>query len=73
MKKTFWIFLLSSISLNAQRVIFKGKLLDVLTKKPVVYANISFLNSEKGISSNEDGSFAMYLDKLNGDGDLILH
>jgi len=63
MKQAFLIFFFVTCSLSAQRVTFQGKLLDATTKNPVVYANISFLNTEKGISSNEDGSFSMYLDK----------
>ncbi len=63
MKRLLWIVLFFSFSLQAQRVVFEGKLLDAETKEPVVYANISFLNSEKGISSTEDGTFRMYLDQ----------
>lgn len=63
MKKAYLIFFLITTSLYSQRIIFKGKLLDASTKEPVVYANISFLKTEKGISSNEDGTFIMYLDK----------
>lgn len=63
MKRFLCIFLLLTCSLNAQRITFEGKLLDSQTKEPVIYANLSFLNSEKGISSNEDGTFQMYLDK----------
>ncbi len=63
MKQIFLAFLFITCSLNAQRITFEGKLLDAITKEPVVYANLSFLNTEKGISSNEDGSFSMYLDQ----------
>jgi hypothetical protein len=63
-----FLFVVWSYSLSAQTVEFSGKLLDAQTKKPVVYANISFLNTEKGISSQENGTFLMYLDQkyLNG-------
>jgi hypothetical protein len=63
MRYVFCILLFTVFSANAQKIIFEGTLLDAQTKEPVVYANISFLNSEKGISSNEDGTFRMYIDQ----------
>jgi len=63
MKYFFLFFFLTATFVHAQRVVFKGQLLDAATKDPVVYANLSFLDTEKGISSNEDGTFRMYLDK----------
>lgn len=63
MKRILWFVILVGSSLQAQRVVFEGKLLDAKTKEPIVYANLSFLNSQKGISSNEDGTFRMYLDQ----------
>lgn len=68
MRKLFLVFFLVSIAAFAQKIEFAGKLLDKNTKEPVVYANLSFLDSEKGISSTEDGTFLMYIDKklLNG-------
>ncbi len=63
MRKFLWLILLLSFPIQAQRMEFKGKLLDAETKEPIVYANLSFLNSQKGISSNEDGTFSMYIDK----------
>lgn len=62
MKKLFF-FLFISTQLFSQRINFNGKLVDKETKEPIVYANLSFLNSNKGISSNEDGTFAMNLNK----------
>jgi hypothetical protein len=62
MKKLFF-FLFISAQVFSQRINFKGKLIDAQTQEPVVYANISFLKSNKGISSNEDGSFSIHLDK----------
>jgi hypothetical protein len=61
--KALILFLFISTQLFSQKVIFKGKLLDKETKAPVIYANLSFLQSSKGISSNEDGSFSMNLPK----------
>ncbi|PQJ79056.1 carboxypeptidase-like regulatory domain-containing protein [Polaribacter porphyrae] len=62
MKKLIF-FLFISTTVFSQRINFKGKLVDKETKEPVVYANISFLKSNKGISSNEDGTFSMNLNK----------
>jgi hypothetical protein len=60
MKKLLFFLLISS-QVFAQKTTFKSVLLDANTKEPVVYANISFLKSNKGISSNEDGTFSMNL------------
>ena len=57
------LFLLVSLQVIGQQSIFKGKLADKISKEPVVYANISFFNSDKGISSQEDGTFRMYIDE----------
>jgi hypothetical protein len=62
MKKLIF-FLFISVQVFSQQLIFKGKLVDKETNKPVVYANISFLNSEKGISSQENGEFEIPIDK----------
>lgn len=61
-RKLFLLLFVTS-QVFSQKVSFKGKLLDAKTKEPVVYANISFLESTKGISTTEDGSFHMYLDQ----------
>lgn len=68
MKKSIFLFFLISIQVVGQQTFFKGKLLDAKTKGPVVYANISFLETTKGISTTEEGTFAMYIDKkyMNG-------
>ena len=62
MKKLLF-FLFISTQLFSQRINFEGKLVDAKTQEPIVYANVSFLNSDKGISSNEDGTFLMNLNK----------
>lgn len=59
--RIFYILFFISFSLTGQQVTFKGKLSDKVTKAPVVYANISFLDSEKGISTTASGSFEMYI------------
>ena len=43
----------------SQTINFKGKLLDKKTDEPIVYANISFLKTNTGISSLEDGTFSL--------------
>lgn len=61
-RKLCLLLLIPSI-IQAQKIEFTGKLLDAKTKAPIVYANLSFLNSEKGISTTEEGIFSMILDK----------
>jgi len=61
MKKGVFLLLFVTAHVCSQQVSFKGRLLDSKTKKPVVYANISFLETTKGISSSENGSFHMYI------------
>ena len=63
MKYIFLLCLLITATANSQRIVFKGQLLNASTKDPVIYANLSFLDSEQGISSNEDGTFRMYLEE----------
>ncbi|WP_299012341.1 carboxypeptidase-like regulatory domain-containing protein [uncultured Polaribacter sp.] len=62
MKKLYFLLLISA-NLSAQTINFSGKLADQETKKPIVYANISFLDSNKGISTLEDGTFNLKVDK----------
>ncbi len=52
----------------SQQATFKGKLLDAKTKEPIVYANISFIQTTKGISTTENGTFFMSINQkyLNG-------
>lgn len=61
MRKILFLLFIFSISAQSQRIVFSGKLLDANTKEPIVFANLSFLNSEKGISTTEEGTFRMYL------------
>lgn len=63
MRFAFVLFLLFSITSNAQRVYLKGKILDHKTKEPVVYANLSFMSSSDGTSTQEDGSYRLYVFK----------
>lgn len=57
------VLLFLSTQVFSQSINLKGKLLDSNTKEPIVYANISFLKSNKGISSLEDGTFNLEIDK----------
>tara|TARA_Y100000385_G_C12980451_1_gene588173 strand:+ start:186 stop:1151 length:966 start_codon:yes stop_codon:yes gene_type:complete len=56
------IFLFSNI-LCAQIIPFEGKLLDNKTKEPIAYAHIQFKNSNKGVSTTEDGKFKLVIEK----------
>jgi hypothetical protein len=61
LKKITFLILICTSSVFAQQVVFKGKLLDAKTNEPVVYANISFLETTKGVSTTEKGDFTMYI------------
>lgn len=52
---------LIAFQLNAQEVLFEGKVYDSRTKEPIPYVNLSFLNTLKGTSTDEDGHFFMDL------------
>lgn len=62
MKTIFWL-LFVSLPVHAQKINFSAKLLDKKTKEPIVYANISFLETSMGVSSSEDGTFSLEIDK----------
>lgn len=70
MKNSVFLLLLLTTELFSQKMLFKGRLLDARTNAPIVYANISFLETTKGISSTEDGSFRMYVDKKHKNGKI---
>ena len=54
-------FLLLTINLSAQEVLFEGHVLDHKTKKPIPFVNLSFLNTLKGTSTDEKGHFFLDL------------
>ncbi len=61
-------FLLLTINLSAQEVLFEGHVFDHKNKRPIPYVNLSFLNTLKGTSTDEKGHFfldlpAPYLEK----------
>lgn len=62
MKKLIFLFFISS-QIFSQNVQFKAKLLDKNTNEPIAYANISFLKSNLGISSQVNGVFNLEIDK----------
>lgn len=62
MKKLVFLFFISS-QIYSQKVQFKGKLLDENTNEPIAYANISFLKTNLGISSQVNGVFNLEIDK----------
>lgn len=55
------VSLLIAAQLNAQEVFFEGNVFDHRTKEPIPYVNLSFLNTLKGTSSDEEGHFYMDL------------
>lgn len=58
-----YVFLLCSLWCTAQQVDFEGFVLDSKTNAPIPYVNISFLNTLKGTSTDEDGHFLLELSK----------
>jgi len=57
----FILFSLLLVSqLSGQEVLFEGKVFDANTKEPIPYVNLSFLNTLKGTSTDEEGHF--YID-----------
>ncbi len=54
-------FLLLTINLSAQEVLFEGHVLDHKTKNPIPFVNLSFLNTLKGTSTDEKGHFFLDL------------
>ncbi|MEP3208769.1 MAG: carboxypeptidase-like regulatory domain-containing protein [Maribacter sp.] len=50
-----------SFQLQAQEVLFEGHVYDHKTKQPIPYVNLSFLNTLKGTSTDEQGHFFLDL------------
>lgn len=46
---------------SSQRLIFRGRVIDVETNMPLKYANIYILDENKGMNTKDDGSFAIEL------------
>ncbi len=63
MQKVTLFLLLMSLSVFSQKIHFTGKIVDKETQKPVVYANVSFLKINKGISTTQNGTFDLKIDK----------
>ncbi|MBT8234744.1 MAG: carboxypeptidase-like regulatory domain-containing protein [Bacteroidia bacterium] len=53
----FIVSLAMASSLNAQSIRVEGHVLDAITKEPIPYVNLSFLNTLKGTSTDEAGHF----------------
>ncbi|VAW11617.1 hypothetical protein MNBD_BACTEROID03-485 [hydrothermal vent metagenome] len=49
--------LFAVLQLQAQEILFEGKVFDLKTKEPIPYVNLSFLNTLKGTSTDEEGHF----------------
>ena len=49
--------LLVVFQLQAQEVLFEGHVYDNKTKDPIPYVNLSFLNTLKGTSTDEEGHY----------------
>lgn len=54
------ITLFTIFQVNAQEVLFEGHVYDSKSKEPIPFVNLSFLNTLKGTSTDEDGRF--YID-----------
>ncbi len=68
MRIAFLFFLLIICQMNAQEVLFEGHVYDTKTKEPIPFVNLSFLNTLKGTSTDEEGHFFIdvpkdYLDR----------
>jgi hypothetical protein len=61
-KKLIFLFFISS-QIYIQKVQFSGQLLDKHTNEPMDYANISFLKTNLGISSQVHGVFNLEIDE----------
>jgi len=57
----FLLFLFITSNLVAQEVYFEGVVYDSKTKETIPFVNLSFLNTLKGTSSDEEGHFFMDL------------
>lgn len=55
--KYLLFFLFAAFQLQAQEVLFEGYVFDKKTKEPIPYVNLSFLNTLKGTSTDEEGHF----------------
>ncbi len=53
----FWLSLFLVAQMGAQEVLFEGKIFDTKTGEPIPYVNLSFLNTLKGTSTDEEGRF----------------
>jgi len=61
--RVFLFLCFVSITAFSQTVVLKNKVIDAYTNDPVAYANISFLNENVGVSSDENGHFSLQINK----------
>ncbi len=72
--QAFAILILTSLSTNGQNYFtIKGKILDARTSKPIEAAYIYFAGKSQGISSNENGDFALKFPKTHLDTTLVIN
>ena len=55
------VVLFFAVNVNAQEVLCEGHVFDHTTKVPIPYVNLSFLNTLKGTSTDENGHFFLDL------------
>ncbi|WGH75826.1 carboxypeptidase-like regulatory domain-containing protein [Tenacibaculum tangerinum] len=61
--RVFLLFCFISTTIFSQTVVLKNTVIDWHTNEPVAYANISFLNENVGVSSDENGVFSLQINK----------
>lgn len=61
--RAFFVLFWATFLVQSQTVQLKGKVIDAITKQPVIYTNISFLKGNLGVSSQEDGTFILDVPK----------
>ncbi|MDP5229976.1 MAG: carboxypeptidase-like regulatory domain-containing protein [Cellulophaga sp.] len=59
--RLLFLFLFVYAQLNAQEIYFEGVVYDAKSKETIPFVNLSFLNTLKGTSSDEEGHFFMDL------------
>ncbi|WP_298504777.1 carboxypeptidase-like regulatory domain-containing protein [uncultured Maribacter sp.] len=60
MMRCFIFLFLTVLQLQGQEILFEGHVYDHKTKEPIPYVNLSFLNTLKGTSTDDNGHF--YID-----------
>lgn len=64
MKKIFLVFMAVILqNLNAQSLLFEGKIIDKTTQEAIPFTNIYILDSTQGVVCNEEGVFKFFIPK----------